>query len=113
MADAVRKVRRGKVLEITLDRPPANAFDDATSRDLYETFCELRDDPDLVVGLITGGGDRIFSAGWDLKAVASGDEPSMVENPDPVAFLPEMYDLHKPIVAAVNGYAVGGGWAAT
>ncbi len=110
MSDAVKTVRRGKVLEITLDRPPANAFDDATMREMYETFCMFRDDPELVVALVTGAGERIFSAGWDLKAVASGDEPDMVENPEPALFLPEMFDLNKPLVAAINGYAVGGGF---
>ena len=108
MTDMVKTERRGKVLEVTLDRPPANAMDDATNVALYKTFCEFRDDDALLVCLVTGAGERIFSAGWDLKAAAAGDEPTPTENPDPAPFLVEMYDLHKPIVAAVNGYAVGG-----
>ena len=110
MTENVKTERRGKVLELTLDRPPANAMDEATSEALSQTFCEFRDDDSLLVCLVTGAGDRIFSAGWDLKAAAAGDEPTPTENPDPSPFLPEMYDLHKPIVAAVNGYAVGGGF---
>ena len=109
MTSAVTTERRGAVFEILLDRPPANAIDDATGWALYDAFIELRDDPDLRVGLITGGGERIFCAGWDLKAVAAGDEPSTAENPDQAPFLPEMFDLYKPLIAAVNGYAVGGG----
>ena len=110
MTDAVKTVRRGKVLEITIDRPPANAIDETTGQALYQTFCELRDDPTLVVGLLTGAGERIFCAGWDLVAVVKGDEPDMTENPDQVVFLPEMADLKKPMVAALNGYTVGGGF---
>ena len=109
MNETVKTERRGKVLEVTLDRPPANAMDEATNEALYQTFCEFRDDDGLLVCLVTGAGGRIFSAGWDLKAAAAGDEPTPTEAPDPVAFLPEMYDLHKPVVAAINGYAVGGG----
>ena len=109
MTDAVTTERRGAVFEILLDRPPANAIDEATGWALHAAFVELRDDPELRVGLITGGGERIFCAGWDLKAVASGDEPTTTDNPDQAPFLPEMFDLYKPVVAAVNGYAVGGG----
>ena len=110
MSDSVKTERRGKVMELTLDRPPANAMDDATMKALYQAFCEFRDDDGLMACLITGAGERIFSAGWDLKAAATGEEPNPTDNPDAVPFLPEMYDLHKPIVAAVNGYAVGGGF---
>ena len=66
----VKVVRRGRVLEITLDRPKVNAIDLETSRLLGEACVLLRDDPALRVGIITGGGERIFSAGWTLKAVA-------------------------------------------
>lgn len=110
MPESVKTERRGKVLELTLDRPPANAIDEATNEALYSALCEFRDNDSLLVCLLTGAGERIFSAGWDLKAAAAGDEPMPTENPNPVAFLPEMYDLHKPSVAAVNGYAVGGGF---
>jgi crotonobetainyl-CoA hydratase len=70
---AVRTERRDTVLEITLDRPPANAIDAATSRELGEAFSRFRDDDGSRVALITGAGDRFFSAGWDLKAAVRGD----------------------------------------
>ncbi len=114
MPDAVRILRRGKVLEITLDRPPANAINRATSYALYDAFTTLRDDPELLVGIITGAGERIFSAGWDLKEVAAGDEPSrggeIDLGPGGLGGLTELWDLHKPVVAAVDGHAVGGGF---
>ena len=72
MTDAVKCERRGTVLEITLDRPKANAIDVATSRVLGDAFTMLRDDPALRVAIVTGTGERFFSAGWDLKAGAEG-----------------------------------------
>ena len=66
-------MRRGHVLEVTLDRPKVNAIDIPTSQALAKAFVELRDDPELRVGFITGGGEKVFSAGWDLKALNSGD----------------------------------------
>src|SRR3546814_10572286 len=65
--DVVRSNRRGAILEVTLDRPKANAIDLATSRLLGKTFKDFRDDPELRVAIVTTAGDRFFSAGWDLK----------------------------------------------
>jgi len=66
--------RRGAVLEITLNRPKVNAIDFELSRMLNEAIVTLRDDPELRVGLLTAAGERVFSAGWDLKAVDSGEQ---------------------------------------
>ncbi|MEM1302672.1 MAG: enoyl-CoA hydratase-related protein, partial [Pseudomonadota bacterium] len=74
MTDSPIKTRReGAILEVTLDRPKANAIDLATSRIMGDTFAAFRDDSDLRVAIITGAGDKFFCPGWDLKAAADGD----------------------------------------
>ena len=67
MSEHVRVTRNGGVLEVIIDKPKANAIDMKVSRALGEAFVTLRDDPELSVGIITGSGERIFCAGWDLK----------------------------------------------
>ena len=76
-----------------------------------EAFIAFRDDAELRVAIVTGAGERFFSAGWDLKAYAAGD-PSDPEafGPGGLAGLTELFDVDKPVIAAVNGYAAGGGF---
>lgn len=113
--DKIRVERRGYVLEITIDNPKVNAIGLETSRLLGEAFVMLRDDPELRVGLITGAGKKIFSAGWDLKELDSGDiqldEWWLGEDTSlgGWAGITEMWDLNKPVIAALNGLTIGGG----
>lgn len=107
---SVRLSRDGAILEIVLDRPKANAIDRATSLQLNAIVSDFRDDPSLRVAVLTGAGDRFFSAGWDLKAAAEGEASNADWGPGGFAGLNHPRGLDKPIVAAVNGIACGGGF---
>jgi crotonobetainyl-CoA hydratase len=93
-----------------LDRPKANAIDVPTSRALYAAFDRLRREPELRVAVLTGAGERFFSAGWDLKAAAEGEGITADHGPGGFGGLTEFYDIGKPVIAAVNGLALGGGF---
>jgi len=105
--------RRGAVLQVTLDRPKANAIDVATSRELGEVFAAFRDDPELRIAIITGAGDKFFCPGWDLKAAAEGEAVDSDYGVGGFGGLQELPNLNKPVIAAVNGICCGGGleWA--
>lgn len=110
MSDPVRLDVDGGVLTITLDRPKANAIDVAASHALHAAFDRLNRDDSLRVAVLTGAGERFFSAGWDLKAAASGEAIDADHGPGGFAGLTEFFELDKPVIAAVNGLALGGGF---
>ena len=105
----IKTKRDGAILEVTLDRPKANAIDLATSRVMGEVFRDFRDDPDLRVAILTGGGEKFFCPGWDLKAAADGDAVDGDYGVGGFGGLQELRDMNKPVIAAVNGIACGGG----
>ena len=110
MSDAVKTEINGQVLEVTLDRPKANAIDSPTSQKMGRVFAEFRDNDDLRVAIITGGGEKFFCAGWDLKAAAEGEGATTDFGVGGFGGLQELPDLNKPVIAAVNGIACGGGF---
>ncbi len=107
--DPIKTRRDGAILEVTLDRPKANAIDLATSRIMGDVFAEFRDDPDLRVAILTGAGEKFFCPGWDLKAAADGDAVDGDYGVGGFGGLQELRDMNKPVIAAVNGIACGGG----
>jgi crotonobetainyl-CoA hydratase len=110
MSDALHTRSEDGVLEVTLDRPPANAIDLATSREMGELFASFRDDPDLRVAIVRTAGDKFFCAGWDLKAAAAGDDVLGDYGVGGFGGIQQLPDLGKPVIAAVHGLAMGGGF---
>ena len=110
MNSPIKIHKNRSILEVTIDRPNANAIDQKTSIILGETFANFRDDPELKVAIITGEGEKFFSAGWDLKAVSEGEQADADYGVGGFGGLQELPNLNKPIIAAVNGIACGGGF---
>jgi crotonobetainyl-CoA hydratase len=105
----IRTRIEGAVLEVTLDRPKANAIDLATSRIMGDVFRDFRDDDALRVAILRAAGDKFFCPGWDLKAAAGGDAVDGDYGVGGFGGLQELPHLNKPVIAAVNGICCGGG----
>jgi crotonobetainyl-CoA hydratase len=105
----IRTRREGAVLEVTLDRPKANAIDLITSRIMGHVFRDFRDDDSLRVAILRAAGEKFFCPGWDLKAAAGGDAVDGDYGVGGFGGLQELPNLNKPVIAAVNGICCGGG----
>lgn len=110
MNEELKVTQNGKILEVTLDRPKANAIDAATSTAMGQVFAGFRDNDDLRVAILTGAGERFFSAGWDLKAAADGEAYDSDYGVGGFGGISELHELNKPVIIAMNGHAIGGGF---
>lgn len=109
MPEHCRVERDGRVLLVTIDRPEVlNALHPPANFELEQVFDDFASDSDLWVAIITGAGDRAFSAGNDLKFQASGGRVEVPKRG--FGGLTARFDNDKPIIAAVNGLAMGGGF---
>ncbi|MFJ1754890.1 enoyl-CoA-hydratase DpgD [Kitasatospora sp. NPDC088134] len=114
----IRYQKHGRVARVTLDRPECrNAMDLRTHEELALVWDDFEADDDLWLAVLTGAGDRAFSAGQDLKELAARNaagtaEPSTFGSRGKPGWprLTERFDLAKPVIARVNGHAHGGGF---
>lgn len=102
--------KQGHILIVTMNRPEVyNAVNADMHQEMSDCWDAFAADQDLWVAVLTGAGEKAFSAGNDLKATASGGSKKTLA-PTGFAGLSSRFDLEKPIIAAVNGFAMGGGF---
>ena len=103
--------KTGRIARITINRPERlNALHPPANAELLHAFSDFRDDPDVWVAIITGTGERAFSAGNDLKYTAEHGRARLGHSYASFGGITSNFECWKPIIAAVNGYALGGGF---
>ena len=108
-------VKRNKIATITLSRPEAyNALNDAVWTEITNAWVEVKEDPEVWTIVLTGAGDKAFCAGQDLKEMVQLKKEAEREGRPYVSTLPEVspvkyLEMTKPVIAAINGFAIGGG----
>jgi enoyl-CoA hydratase/carnithine racemase len=103
--------KEGRIGIFTINRPEMrNAINEQVHQDLHDTFVAFQDDPEVWVGIITGAGEKAFCAGADINELRGADMLNVEKQPDtPYRGL----NIWKPLIAAINGHAIGGGFELT